>query len=155
MTGTDVAAGASTSTSDRRGRLLEKWLSGLALGFSAAVTTWLWIAVASRQPMWPFPGGYFVEVVLLPGLVALLVWRGNTGRTRAGFAVTGAITAFCVLGAWSVGLFYVPLAILLLVGAIAGGSSTRESAAAQAGYLVGGFVLQAGAMLALVRLPGI
>jgi hypothetical protein len=102
--------------------------------------------------MWLFPGLYLLETVALPAVVCALTFRGDASRAMAGVTSAGAMAAFSLLGAWSVGLAYAPLAAGLLVTGWVGRASTGDSPAP----LVLGFLaaagIQAGLMLALVRL---
>ncbi len=131
-------------------RLLEKILSGLALAYGLAITTGFWISVAPRQSMWPFPGLYFIEVVFLPALLAVSVFRGSPQRARIASLSAGGLSVFSILGAMSVGLAYIPLVLLALVMAAVGRLVTRETLAQCAAFFVGSAALQTLGMLFLV-----
>jgi hypothetical protein len=60
-------------------------------------------------------GPQILFVLIIPIILALLPLASRQHR-RASFIVAGALTlAFCVVGAMSVGMFYLPSALLLLL----------------------------------------
>ena len=107
-------------------KLLERLLSALALAYGLAITAGFWLSIAPRQSMWPFPGLYFIEVVFLPALLAFSVFRGSPQRARIASSLAGALSVFSILGAMSVGLFYLPLALLAAVIAAVSRIVTHE-----------------------------
>jgi hypothetical protein len=131
---------------------LEKLLSALSFALSLLITARLWLIVVSRQSMWLFPGLYFLEVVVLPGLVVISTFRAALPRTRVACIAAGALTAFSILGAWTVGLFYAPLVILLLATVLASRSATHENLLTCVAFFIGSILLQGLAMLSLVQL---
>jgi hypothetical protein len=128
-------------------KLLERLLSALALAYGLAITAGFWFSVAPRQSMWPFPGLYFIEVVFLPALLAFSVLRGSPQRARIASLSAGALSVFSILGAMSVGLFYLPLVLLAAVTAVVSRVVTRETLAGCAAFFVGSAALQACGML--------
>jgi hypothetical protein len=138
--------------SPSQSRSLEKLLASLSAAFSLTITARLWMLVTGQQPMWPFPALYLVEVVALPSLAALVTFRGDSYRTRAGFVAAGALSTFSFLGALSVGLFYVPLVLLQLATAVASRVHPRDRLSTSAGLLVGAALLQGVIMFTIVEL---
>lgn len=128
---------------------LHKLLLSLGLLYSVIVTARNWGPVAPQQAMWPFPGLYFLELTVLPALAAHSAFQSWRQRTRIACVSGGAVFSFALLGAWSVGVAYVPLALLLLAGAFVSRLSTRDTPAnlIAVALLSGG--IQAIAMLGL------
>jgi hypothetical protein len=84
-----------------------------------AVTAVLWISIGAQQGLWPLPALYFIEMALLSMVCALLVFFDGSPLGR--FIIWGAVgifTGFSILGAWSVGFFYLPVAIIFAVIAV-------------------------------------
>jgi len=73
----------------------------------------------------PIFGGYFgnslknKRTMGLSGIVLLFVFQSWPLRMHIIAGSAGVVTAFSVMGVFSVGLFYAPLALLLLLGALA------------------------------------
>jgi hypothetical protein len=65
--------------------------------------------------MWPLPGLYFIEIVTLSVVSALLFIRGDPRGQFLTWGTTGAIGAFSILAAFSVGFFYLPVALLFAI----------------------------------------
>jgi hypothetical protein len=98
---------------------LERVFVIIAFVYNLIITTYLWIRIALQQPIWLFPALYFLELVLLSGIVLLFVFQSWPLRMHIIAGSAGVVTSFSVMGVFSVGLFYAPLALLLLLGALA------------------------------------
>lgn len=74
-------------------------------------------------------GPSVIPPLALPVIASILPLLGRTARTRRilGTVATVLLGVFCVLGAWSVGLFYVP-SLVALVAALAMTSGERRPA---------------------------
>lgn len=83
---------------------------------------WLWQAISPYQPMWPAPALYLIEMAVLSLVGWLGVRRSETDRSSAGlwltWAVIGAFAAFAMLGALSIGSYFVPTALLFAGAAL-------------------------------------
>ena len=115
----------TTKSSPKTTRPLERILAIAGLIACLVVTAILWLGISAQQPMWPLPGLYFIEMAVLSMVCALLAF-GN-GNSRGQFILWGAVgifIAFSILGAMSVGFFYLPVAIIF--GAIAILSDIRK-----------------------------
>jgi hypothetical protein len=100
--------------------------------------------------MWPFPGLYFMEVIFLPALLAFSAFKGWPQRARIASSSAGALSVFSILGAMSVGLFYLPLVLLAVLMAAISRVVTRERFGECVAFFAGSAVLQAFGMLFLV-----
>jgi uncharacterized protein (DUF983 family) len=54
---------------------LERVFVIIAFVYNLIITTYLWIRIALQQPIWLFPALYFLELVLLSGIVLLFVFQ--------------------------------------------------------------------------------
>jgi hypothetical protein len=109
---------------------------------------------SNQRPLFPFPGLYLIEIVLLGILVLAIVvlqpeWNGR--EKQIPWIAAGILLAFVILGAWTIGFFLIPALIaFLLVGILAdwgAGEAVRKhvglfflAAVVQAG-LIGVFAL--------------
>jgi hypothetical protein len=100
-------------------RQLEWFLALLAAAICSLISIRLYSVVASMQPLWPLPALYLVEVTSLGWLAA---WALNRPKPRSAVvtcAAAGALAGFSILGVWSIGLYYLPVALLLgIAGAL-------------------------------------
>jgi hypothetical protein len=132
--------------------LLEGLLAVLAAALSLVVTVRVWGAVGGQQPMWPLPALYLLEMVALPGATALLLLGGASARATLAWAAAGAMSAFSVLGAWSVGLFYAPVALLLLAAGLVAVLKAGGRIWADLAWAIAAAALQTVVMLAVIGL---
>jgi len=128
-------------------------LAFLAAAVCSLISIRVFQLVGSMQPVWPLPALYLVEVTSLTCVGAWVLMRERPGSAAVVCAVAGIATGFSILGAWTIGPFFLPVA--LLVG-IAGGWATwrsrRPLLVGLASFAVGGAV-QVVLMLAILRLP--
>jgi hypothetical protein len=97
---------------------LAKALAAINVLICTAITVFIWVELSPLQGMWPLPGFYLVEMLLLSTAAAYAVFReaGHGGAVIWG--VFGAVSAFALLAAWTVGLLYLPVIVLLAVTGI-------------------------------------
>jgi hypothetical protein len=132
---------------------LDRFLAIAGMLICLAVTLILWVGIGANQAMWPLPALYFIEMAALSVVSALLVFMdGGPGGQFITWAVVGIFIAFSILGAWSVGFFYLPIAIIFGVIAIRSDLRDKQHLAAHiaVGLLAG--LLQVALMLATIRL---
>lgn len=97
---------------------LERFLALLGAGACSVISLGVVSMVGAQQSLWPLPAMYLIEMSSLCWAGA---WASGRKQRRSGgalWAVSGALTGFSILGALSIGLFYLPVAFLF---AIAGG----------------------------------
>ena len=99
----------------------ERYLALLAAAVCSLISIRVFRLVGSMQPVWPFPALYLVEVTSLTWVGAWVLIRERPGSAAVVCAVAGVLTGFSILGAWTIGFFYVPVVLLL---GIAGGWAT-------------------------------
>jgi hypothetical protein len=122
-------------------------------GVTSLVTTaFLWTETAAHQEMWPLPGLYFIEVVLLPGLAVYFGFDESTSAAVITWAIVGAMLGFVLIGALSVGFFYLPAVLFLGVGAALGRHDRAAHYFLGIGVALLAAMAQVGMMLLLIRL---
>ena len=128
----------------------------LAAVFCAAacivITILVWRSVSSSQNTWPFPALYFLELMLLGMAVALAFLRPSQSRAVVAMAASGVLAAFSMLGAWTVGLVYVPAALAALIAGLAAEVRNKGSILAHAGVFLIAALAQAAVMLAMASM---
>jgi hypothetical protein len=102
--------------------------------------------------MWPLPGLYFVEMMALSLVSALAFVRGGPRGQFMIWAAAGILSAFSILGALSVGFFYLPVAVLFGVAAILSDVRNNQHIAAHLGVYVMAALAQAVVMFTVIRL---
>ncbi len=98
--------------------LLERILVILLATASVLLTIDIWRSVGGSRSMWPLPGLYFVELPAAGIVTAWTFLRGDPSSAMTGWISAGIYVAFSVLGAFSVGLFYLPIAVMLIMVAV-------------------------------------
>ena len=96
----------------------EKFVALLGSAICAALAAVLWRRVSTWQNTLPFPALYFVELMVLGVVVAAAYLRPSPRRASTAWAAAGATTGFSILGAWTVGLFFLPAAVAFAASAL-------------------------------------
>lgn len=131
---------------------LSAWLAGGAAVVSLAAMLWIWPGIRAQQAMWPLPALYLLEMLVLPtAACAALIRRSDLG-TAAAWGATGATAGFAGVGAASVGLAYVPIALLLFGAGVLALAGARKPLLPHLLIAVVASGLQATVMLAVVGL---
>ncbi len=116
-----------------RASRLEKALALAGLAICVVVVILVWAGIGANQPMWPLPGLYFVEVILLAAINAIL-WAWDAPlREMVNLAAAGVYSVFVVVGLLSIGLLFLPnvlifAALAVLAGIRMKGNAWRELA---------------------------
>lgn len=133
--------------------LLDRTLAILGSGLCLVVSGILWGSIGAQQDMWPLPGLYFIEMAAMSVVCALLAFMdgGPLGRFMTWSAV-GIFIGFSILGAWSVGFVYLPVAIIFAVIAIRSDLRDKQHIAAHIAVAFIAGVGQVVLMLAVIRL---
>jgi hypothetical protein len=131
---------------------LERVVAALAAVVCLVLTIRIWLVVGQDQPMWPLPAAYLLEVLALAAAAALISIMGRSIGGLIIWIATGAISAFAVLASFSVGLFYSPVVLLLLVSGLLAAWRQRRRIPIYLACAVGAGLLQAGLILGIARL---
>ena len=142
------------TTETKRNRVLAVGLAFLGLATAVISMGRVWSRLTSSDypgRLWPLPGLYLVEAVVLPVLVlwAVVVAHHRGARFGAWLAV-GALTTMGLLGAMSIGL-HMALALLFLIPAIVLSDDGRSALSRRVAGFVLGSILQGGVMLGVVQ----
>lgn len=98
--------------------LLERILVILAAVACVMLTIGIWRSVSGSQSTWPLPGLYFIEFPVAAIATLLVFSRGDPSSAMTAWISSGIYVAFSILGAFSVGLFYLPIAIMFIMLAV-------------------------------------
>ena len=120
---------------------MEQFLAILAAIACLFITLICWSSIRAQQTMWPLPGSYFMEMLALSVVSAFLVVRGDPRGSLATWGTAGAMSVFSILGAFSVGFFYLPVALLFGVVSVSWDIRNKESLPTHLGvFLIAGIV---------------
>ncbi len=126
--------------------LLERILVILAAVACVFLTIGIWRSVSGSQSMWPLPGLYFIELPAAAIATLLTFLRADASSAMTTWISAGIFTAFSIIGAFSIGLFYLPIAIMFVMLAVLatrrqGQSALRGIAAFLAAVLGQAFIM--------------
>ena len=130
----------------------ERVLAILAAVLCLIITIAFWVSVSANQPMWPLPGLYFFEMAVLSIVSALTFVRGDSYAPFITWAVAGIVCVFSILGAFSVGFFYIPVALLFVVISVTSDVRNKRHILAHLGIFLIAGVVQAALMLGIIQL---
>jgi len=130
----------------------ESFLAIAAALACVLVTGILWPVIASRQPMWPLPGIYLIEIPMLALAAASAVLLDSPMGGAIVWIAFGATAAFAGLAALSIGFLYFPEAAALGLAGILVVTKRRLSASFHLALGIAALVGQTGLILALSRL---
>ena len=102
--------------------------------------------------MWPLPGLYLVEMVALSIIGMLSIVLGNPPGGTVSWVVAGVLLAFVVMGAWSIGPLFLPIALIFAVTAILADRGRNRRIVFQLGLSVIAAIAQVALMLAAIRI---
>jgi len=131
---------------------LERILAILAAVVCLIITLVFWFRISPYQSMWPLPGLYFVEMVSFSFISTFIFVRGDPRGSLMTWVAAGVISAFSILGAASVGFFYLPVALMFSVISLTWDVRNKRNKPARLGiFLIAGLV-QSVLMLAAIWL---
>ena len=118
---------------------LEQILAILAAVVCLVITLIFWFNISAYQSMWPLPGLYLIEMAAISIISAFLFVRGDPHGSLITWAASGVIGAFSILGAFSIGFFYLPVALMFVVISIIRDVRSKQSIPAHLGiFLIAG-----------------
>src|SRR3990172_12471338 len=140
-----------TDSKPARGNL-ERYLALWAAAVCSIISIRVFQLVGSMQPVGPLPALYLVEVTSLTWVAAWILIRERPGSAAVVCAVAGVLSGFSILGAWTIGFFYLPVVLLLAIAAeLATWRRHGPSPVGLASFAVG-FAGQVVLMLAILQL---
>jgi hypothetical protein len=133
----------------------ERFFAILGAGLCLVVTLLLWWGISKYQSMWLLPGLYFIELVLLGGLGAFSFIRGGPRGKFLTWGAAGALLGFSILGAFSVGFFYLPAALIFIVICVTSAVRNKQRLTAGLGVCLAAGLAQVALMAAAIHIPGL
>jgi hypothetical protein len=131
---------------------LERFLAMLGAAACLIITIAIWVRVSAVQDMWPLPGLYFIEMIVLSIISALAFVRGGAqGRVILWVAV-GFFAAFSIMGAWSVGPLYAPITLIFAAAAVSSDMRNKGPIALHLAVCLIASLAQAALMFVMIQL---
>lgn len=131
---------------------LERVLAALAAIVCLVLTIRIWLVVGQDQPMWPLPAAYLLEELALAAAAGVASGLGLSIGPLIIWIATGATSAFAFLASFSVGLFYTPVVLLLLLSGLLAAWRQRRRIPIYLACAVGAALVEAGIILGVARL---
>jgi hypothetical protein len=135
-------------------RNLERLLSALAVAICLIVCALIWQVVSVQQSMWPLPALYLLEMLTASIMGLWDIWSSGTRQNGAivTWVVSGILSAFVIIGAWSVGFLFIPVAGLFAAAAVLSDRRQGRSLAVHLSVGLGAALAQAALMLGIIGL---
>jgi hypothetical protein len=103
-------------------RRLERALAVTGTALCLIVSVGAWLGLRRQQSLWPLPDLYLLEMLAVSALATWGIWsqaeRPASMRLILTWASIGIMLGFVILGAFSIGFFYLPVVVLLIGAAI-------------------------------------
>lgn len=131
---------------------LEQILAILAAVVCLTITLVVWFSISGYQSMWPLPGLYFIEMVSLSFISTFIFVRGDLRGSLITWIAAGVVSAFSILGAFSVGFFYLPVALLFGVISLIWDVRNKQPLMAHLGIFLLAGIVQSILMLSAIWL---
>lgn len=137
-------------------RNLERILAVIGTAVCLVVSILIWQVLSVQQTMWPLPDLYLLEMPAACLLGIWCIWSSGSGlsslRGYLVWLIVGILFAFVIMGAWSVGFLFVPVAGLFAVTAVLSDLRQHEKLVFHLGAGLAAAVAQAALMLFVIRL---
>lgn len=131
---------------------LERYLAVAGAVICLIITIPIWRSISAEQIIWPLPGLYFMEMVTVSIVSAVAFVRGDSWGRLFIWGAVGIYIVFSILGAFSVGFFYLPVAIIYGMLAIRADVRNKQAIAKHFGVCVIAGITQTTLMFAAVYL---
>jgi len=117
----------------------------------------IWVLLVGTQPLWPIPALYLLEMVFvsLAGFWGILRDESKPGSPMA-WVAAGLLLAFSGMAGFSVGFYFLPSTLLLVLAALLSDLRRQQGLLAHVGLLALAAIAQILLMLAVIGLlyPG-
>ena len=137
-------------------RKIERYLAIIGTVICLIVVATIWQAISAQQPMWPLPGLYLVEMLVVCALGTWSIWSIDSSQSPLRrilvWAVVGILFAFMFMGAFSVGFLFLPDAALFAIAAVLLDRKERHYQLLHIGVCLAAAIAQAVLMLVVIRL---
>lgn len=131
---------------------IERILAIVGSVLGLIISGMLWWSISKMQSMWPLPGLYFIEMAALGVIGALAFLRGDKLGKFITWGAAGILSGFSIVGAMSVGFFYLPVALIFGGIGISWDARNKQPILAHLGVFIVAGILQAALMFAAIRL---
>ncbi len=136
-------------------RKLERLLAVIGTAICLIVSAGIWVVFSAQQPMWPLPDLYLLEMFVASILGTWGIWstesRLSPLRGILIWVVVGVLFAFVIIGAWSIGFLFTPVAGLFAIAAILSDLRQGHNLVVHLGVGLAAALAQAALMLAVIR----
>ena len=133
---------------------VERSLSIIGTVFCVAAVLFVGWILIPYQPIWPLPALYLVELVMVCCLGTWDVWQlGNSKPIRQGllvWLVIGILYAFVLMGIFSVGLLFLPTAVLFITAGFISARKVGYPLVSRFAFGVVAAAVQSGIMLFII-----
>lgn len=131
---------------------LERFLAILGAVACLVITIVIWRSVSAHQGMWPLPGLYFIEIAGVSIASMLAFVRGDPSGRIIMWAAIGILGAFSIVGALSVGFFFLPIGMIFAIASLSYDVRRRQPLAAHLGVCLIAGMAQAALMFVVIGL---
>jgi hypothetical protein len=131
---------------------IERFFAVLAALVCLIITIIIWMSVSAQQPMWVLPGLYLLEMLVVSVVSATSFFIPDPRTIFIAWGAAGTLIAFSILGAFSVGFFYLPIAITFAIISVTRDIHNKHPLAAPLGVFLIAGMAQAALMLVNLRL---
>jgi hypothetical protein len=137
-------------------RSLERFLALVGTAVCLIVCVRIWQVLSVSQPMWPLPGLYLLEMIVMSFIGLFGIVRGDaehsTGAAALTWAAIGVFLAFTVMAAWSIGFLFLPVAVIFMITAILADQRRHRNLVVHLGVGVIAAIAQVALILIVIRL---
>jgi hypothetical protein len=133
-------------------RPFEQFLAAVGVMVCLIISARVWQLIGSQQPMWPLPGLYLLEMMVMSLLGLFSTVRGHARDGMVMWAIVGVFLAFALMAAWSIGLAFLPVAALFAAAAILMDRRRPQNKIVLLGMCALGSLAQTALMFAVIRM---
>jgi hypothetical protein len=131
---------------------IERFLAILGAIVCLIITIPIWWSISAQQTMWPLPGLYLIEMVALSIISTFAFFRGDPRDKFITWGAIGVIGAFSMVGAFSVGFFYLPVALIFAIISVTSDVRNKQHILAHLGICLIAGIAQGILMFAIIIL---
>jgi hypothetical protein len=134
----------------------ERILAVIGTGLCLIVSVLVWLTFSTQQSMWPLPDLYLLEILAASILGVWCLWGDEPElsplRGILTWVTVGILFAFVIMASFSIGLWFLPVAILFVVAAILADRRKGYNLAVHLGIGLAAAFIQATLMIIIIRL---
>jgi hypothetical protein len=134
---------------------LERFLAVLGTVICLVLSVLVWLVFSAQQSMWPLPDLYLLEMLAGSILATWSLWSNESGlsplRGILTWVVVGVLFAFVIIGSFSIGFWFIPVAGLFAIAAILSDRRQGRNLVINLGIGLVAAIVQAALMLVAIR----